>query len=157
MATTKADIQKPTKMDPIFVQGTTVDIEDTEIRYSHMVEPDTKFGAEWSVHIKIEAASIPEMEALGFNIKEDTGNGTYWLKAKRVCRTRQNKDQSPPVLLMEDGTPVTTEPGNGTKASVHLWCRYTDPIQGKVYMGTYLNGATIKDLKASTSEAQVKF
>jgi hypothetical protein len=147
MAASKAKVETPNNMDQRFIDGTVVTLEDAEIRYSHMINPDTEYTEEWSVHAKIDPSQVEVMMDLGFNIKEDDANGTYWLKAKRVCRTRAGKDQSPPVLKMEDGTTISFEPGNGSVGDVHLWCKYTNPIKGKIYMGTYLNGFTGKEVK----------
>jgi len=143
----KAKVETPKNMDPRFVAGTVVTLEQVSLKYVHLVTPDTEYQEEWSVHCKIDPSAVEEMRDIGFNVREDDGDGTYWLKVKRKVRTRAGKTQSPPVVQMDDGTPVTQEPGTGTIADVHLWCKYTDPIQGKVYMGAYLNGVTISDLK----------
>jgi len=152
-----AEVTKPVNMDPQFVTGTTVTLTDVEVRYAHVINPDTKFGSEWSVGCSIDPATAQVMKDLGFNITEDAASGKYWVKAKRVTRTRGGVDQSPPKIAMEDGTPVTANPGNGTVADVHLWCKYTAPIQGKIHMGTYLNGMTVKVLVEATTESAVRF
>ncbi len=153
----KASVVKPEVMDQRFVDGTVVTLEDAELRYCHLILPDTKYAKEWSCHVKISPEAAGAMKKIGFNIKEDDANGTYWLKVKSVCRTRSGVDQDPPDCTDPSGNPLSTEAGDGSVGTVNLWCKYTAPIQGKIHMAAYLNGVEFSTLLKKASQDGVKF
>lgn len=152
-------IERPEVTDDRFVEGTEVSIEGTEFRFCHLKNRDVEMDGNWNCEIKIEKASALAMKKIGFGIKEDDADGTFWLKAKAIYKTRagDTKD-APPVLMKESSEPVTVEPGNGTTGDIDLWCKYTPPIKGKIYMGCYINKVKIDKLEVWESDKEkVKF
>lgn len=164
MSKQQAPIDMPEVMDPRFVEGTVVEFTDVEGRYFHVVRPDTGVpgvftkNPEWSVQVRVSADAARAMKKVGFTVEEDTGNGTFWIKAKSVVTQRTGKAGIQPKMT-KDGADLQSDPADGsTIKSIKMWCKYTDPIRGKVYMGCYLNSIEMDNVIERVSSAPtVKF
>jgi len=157
-----AAIKKPEVMDTRFVEGTNVKLEDVELRFSHLITPDTgsetfKKPAEFTIQARITDEQAKKMEKVGFRLKEDEGNGTKWLVCKTKVRTAAGVERKPPIVVDGDGNPLTREPGNGSKGNVTIWCKYTDPIKGEVYLPAYIEKVIVTELEEAAERDAVKF
>lgn len=148
-------VQKPEVVDPRFTAGCIVTLEQVEIKWSHLIIADTKYKAEWSIWAKLSPTAASAMKKIGYNVKEDSGDGSHWLKVKSVCQTRAGVDQSPPVVVDQNNDPITKEPGNGSICDIEMFSKYTDPIQNKIHMTAYIEKVTVTDYQHGTEE--VKF
>lgn len=150
-------IEKPEVMDPRFVEGVSVCLADVELRWTHLVNRDLEYGGDWNCQCKLDREQAVAMKKIGFNVKEDEADGSFWIQVKRIHTTRSGEVNKPPQLVMEDGSVIEEEPGNGTVADVYLFCKYTPPIKNKIYMSNLINRVIVKTLIKREPKASVQF
>lgn len=133
-------------MNEDFTKGVEMIIHDVEFSYVYLdpQNPDTKYGAEWSVTVKLDDKRAKEYKKAGFNVRDD---GSMKIKKKAV--TANGKQQAPPIVVGLDGrTQIEgSEVGPGSRGNVKAFCKiYKDNI-----VSAFINAVQVTDLKQMSS------
>jgi len=104
-------------------------VDNVEVRWAHLIDADEAFGGNaWKVDVVLPNDLAAEMEAAGFNVKEQKDKeGKVIAKnivtAKKEVVTKSGANR-PPTLFGPDGKPGWNKPiGNGSICNIKMTAR----------------------------------
>lgn len=96
-------------------------LSNVRVEWAKVISPgkpyDETKDPEWSVSMYVTEEDRDALMARGINPKEDKKGNEYWI-AKRSTKTREGKDQKPPVVVDAAKRPFTDDIGNGSVCNV---------------------------------------